>query len=123
MLNLIVHIRQFYVNENGEMKAGRIGITTSVVQFNELVKLIPKVQDSIAQYELWGTGPSPLSPLPDLPPPLIDPSLEKTLSDLDPKEKLERCHQDLAADQYLYGPIDKETRGIDHDNPVRLPLP
>ena len=47
--NLKVHIRQFYVNENGEMKAGRIGITLSVEKFNELVKLIPKVQDSIAQ--------------------------------------------------------------------------
>ena len=37
------------------------------------------------------------------PPPLIDPSLENTLSDLGPKEKLERYHQDLAADEYLYG--------------------
>ena len=28
--NLKVHIRQFYVNENSEMKASRIGITLSV---------------------------------------------------------------------------------------------
>ena len=28
--NLKVHIRQFYVNGNGEMKAGRIGITLSL---------------------------------------------------------------------------------------------
>ena len=27
--NLKVHIRQFYVNQNGEIKAGRIGITLS----------------------------------------------------------------------------------------------
>ena len=62
-----VHIRQFYVNENGEMKASRIGVTLSAQEFNELAKLIPKVQDSIAQYKLQGTGSSP--------PPLID--LEK----------------------------------------------
>ena len=53
--NLKIHIRQFYVNENGEMKAGRIGITLSVEEFNELVKLIPKVQDSISRYELRDT--------------------------------------------------------------------
>ena len=56
--NIKVHIRQFYVNENGEMKASRIGITLSVEEINELVKLIPKVQDSTAQYELRDTGPS-----------------------------------------------------------------
>ena len=49
--NLRVHIRQFYVNENGEMKASTIGVTLSVEEFNELVKLIPKIQDSIAQYK------------------------------------------------------------------------
>ena len=48
--SLKVHIRQFYVNENGEMKAGRIGVTLCE-EFNELVKLIPKVQDSIARYK------------------------------------------------------------------------
>ena len=121
--NLKVHIKQFYVNNNGEMKAGRIRITLSVEEFNKLVKLIPKVQDSIAQYKLQDTGPSPLPPpLPDLTPSLIDPFLEKILTDLDPKEKLERYHQDLAADEYLYGPtIDKETRVTEHDNPVNLP--
>ena len=41
--NLKVHIRQFYVSGNGEMKAGRIGITLSVQEFDGLVKLIPKV--------------------------------------------------------------------------------
>ena len=106
--------------ENGEIKASRIGVTLSVKEFNELVKLIPKVQDSIAQYKLQGTGPSPPPPPPELPSPLID--LEKTLSDLDPNEKLKIFHQDLAADEYLYGPtIDTETRGIEHDNPVSLP--
>ena len=78
------------MHENGEIKASRIGVTLSVEEFNELVKLIPKVQDSIAPYKLRDTGPSTQPPLPDLPLPLID--LEKILSDLDPKEKLERYH-------------------------------
>ena len=118
--NLKVHIRQFYVNENGEMKASRIGIALSVEEFNELMKLIPKIQDSIAQHKLHDIGPSPPPPLPVLPPPLID--LEKILTDLSPKEKLERYHQGLATDEYLYGPtIDRETRVIAHDDPVSLP--
>ena len=108
--------------ENGEMKASRIGVTLSVEEFNELVKLIPKIQDSIAQYKLQDTGPSPPPPLPLLPPPLIDPFLGKILTDLSPKEKLERYHQDLAADEYLYGPtVDRETRATKHIDPVNLP--
>ena len=164
--NLKVHIRQFYVNENGEI-ASRIGVTLSVEEFNELMKLIPKVQESIARYELRDTGissgsfelvlpvldldtvflpslqsqePLPIiqdkelldsqpkfpSPSPstsiDVLPPLIDPSLEKTLIGLSPKEKLERYHQDLAADEYVHGPTtDKETRVTEQENPVSLP--
>ena len=118
--NLKVHIRQFYVNENGKIKASRIGITLSVEEFNELAKLIPKIQDSIAQYKLQNIGPSLPPPLPVLSPALID--LEKILTDLSPKEKLERYHRDLAADEYLYGPtIDRETRVTEHDDPVNLP--
>ena len=99
--NLKVHIRQFYVNENSEMKASRIGITLSVEEFNEPVKLTPKLQNSIRQYKSHHIGPSP-------PPPLID--LDKILTDLSPKEKLERYYQDLAADEYMYGPtMDRET--------------
>ena len=110
--NLEVHIRQFYVNGNGEMKASRIGITLYVEEFNELVKRIPKIKDSITQYKLQNIGPSP--------PPTID--LEKILTDLGPKEKLERYHQDLDADEHLYAPtIDRETRVIEHDDPVNLP--
>ena len=119
--NLKVHIRQFYVNGNGEMKASRIGITLSVEEFNEMVNLIPKLQDSITQYKLQNIAPSTPPPLAVLPTPLIDPSLEKILSDLDSKEKLERYHQDLAADKYLHGPtIDRETRVIAHDDPTSL---
>ena len=44
------------------------------------------------------------------------------MSDLDSKEKLERYHQDLAADEYLHGPtIDRETRVTAHDDPISLP--
>ena len=165
--NLKVYIRQFYVNENGEI-ASSTGVTLSVEEFNELVKLSPKVQESIARYELRDTGISsgpfelvlpvldldtiflpslqsqeplpiiqdkelldsqpkfpspPLSTSPDVPPPLIiNPFLEKTLIGLSPKEKLERYHQDLAADEYLYGQTtDKETLVTEHDNPVSLP--
>ena len=63
--NLKVHIRQFYVNENSEVKASRIGSILSVEEFNELVKLTPKIQNSIRQYKSHHIGPSP-------PPPLID---------------------------------------------------
>ena len=131
--NLKVHIRQFYVDGNGEMKAGRIGITLSLEEFNKLVTLIPQVQEGIARFEIRDTGISsspfavsqaeaifpdldsvflpsppsqepistirddelldsqpkfalPPSPLTDVPP-LVNPSLEKILSDLSPKDK------------------------------------
>ena len=62
-----VYILQFYINGNGEMKPGKSGITLELKEFEELVKLIPKVQDSIARYELRDTGiPSSPSEL-DLP--------------------------------------------------------
>ena len=51
-----VYILQFYVNGNGEIKPGKSSITLELEEFEELVKLIPKVQDSIARYELRDTG-------------------------------------------------------------------
>ena len=57
-----VYILQFYINGNGEMKPGKSSITLELEEFEELVKLIPKLQDSIARYELRGTG-IPSSPL------------------------------------------------------------
>ena len=41
---------------------------------------------------------------------------------MDQKKKIERYHQDLDADGHLYGPTtDRETRVIEHDDPVNLP--
>ena len=53
-----VYILQFYLNGNGEMKPGKSWITLELDEFDELVKLIPKVQNSIARYELKDTGVS-----------------------------------------------------------------
>ena len=74
--NLKVHVRPFYVNGNGEMKASRIGITLSVEEFNELVKLIPKIKDSItllssAEARVTNSNNHPIlrrKPLPDATP-------------------------------------------------------
>ena len=115
------------MNEKEEKKPGKNGTTLELEEFCELVKLIPKVQESIAKYERRDTGISsspfepdlpvldldtvflpsppsqetfpiirnqelldsqpkfpspPPSTFPDVPPPLIDPSLEKILSDI-----------------------------------------
>ena len=51
-----VHIRQFYVNQNGEKKPGKNGIVLELDRFDALAKLVSKVQDSIARYELKDTG-------------------------------------------------------------------
>ena len=45
----------FSVNVKGEKKPGKNGITLELEEFRELVKVIPKVQDSIAKYELRDT--------------------------------------------------------------------
>ena len=52
------------------MKPGKSRITLELEEFEELVKLIPKVQDSIAMYELRDTG-IPSSPL-ELDLPVLD---------------------------------------------------
>ena len=67
MGKLKVHIRQFYVNKKGEKKPGKNGIVLELDEFKALAKLVPKVQDSIARYELRDTEiPSSLFEL-DLP--------------------------------------------------------
>ena len=55
-VNLEMHIRQFYVNENGEEKAGRVGIILSIDEFNPMLKIVAKIQDSIARYDMRDTG-------------------------------------------------------------------
>ena len=56
MGKLKIHIRQFYVNEKGEKKPGKNGITLDLEEFDQLVKLIPQVKMSIERYELRDTG-------------------------------------------------------------------
>ena len=53
---LKVHIRQFYVNKKGESKPGKNGIVLDLEEFEALAKLVPKVQNSIAKYEIRDTG-------------------------------------------------------------------
>ena len=83
-------------------------------QTQELISIIldDELLDSQPKFAL---PPSSLSDLP----PLVDSTLEKILSDLTPKEKLESYHQDLAADEYMYQPtVNEETRVTEHDIPV-----
>ena len=70
MGKLKVHIRQFYMNEKGERKPGKNGIVLELDEFEALAKLVPKVQHSIARYELKDTG-IPSSPF-DLDLPVLD---------------------------------------------------
>ena len=52
MGKLKVHIRQFYVNGNGEIKPGKSGIVLNLKEFDKLVELIPQIKESIERYEL-----------------------------------------------------------------------
>ena len=128
------------MNEKGEKKPGKNRMTLELEDFDELVKLIPKVQDSIARYELSDTGthsspfeldlpvldldtvflpsPPPQEPFPiirdeelldsqlkfpspppstfpDVPPPLIDSSIDKILSDIRVGERSEPTEIDF----------------------------
>ena len=167
MGKLKVHIRQFYVNGNGEIKPGKSGITLEIEEFYKLVELIPQIKRSIESCELKDTAipsspfqldlpvldldtvflpsppsqePIPFTPdeelfdsqpkFPSLPPSpalpyassLMEPSLEKYLSDLSPKEKLEIYYQDLATDEYLFGPsVNEKAVVFESGNPVSLP--
>ena len=47
-----VHICQFYVNGNGEIKPGKSGIVLDLKEFDKLVELIPQIKESIERYEL-----------------------------------------------------------------------
>ena len=52
MGKLKVHIRQFYVNGNGEIKPDESGIVLDLKEFDKLVELIPQIKESIESYEL-----------------------------------------------------------------------
>ena len=70
MGKLKVHIEQCYMNEKGEKKSGKNGITLELKEFEALAKHVPKVQDRIARYELKDTG-IPSSPF-ELDLPVLD---------------------------------------------------
>ena len=55
MGKLKVHIQQFYVNGNGEIKPGKSGIVLEMEEFYKLVELIPQIKRSIERYELKDT--------------------------------------------------------------------
>ena len=55
MGKLKVHIRQFYVNRNGEIKPGESGIVLEIEEFYKLVELIPQIKRSIERYEFKDT--------------------------------------------------------------------
>ena len=52
MGKLKVHIRQFYIDGNGEMKPGKSGIVLEIEEFYKLVELIPQIKRSTERYEL-----------------------------------------------------------------------
>ena len=52
MGKLKIHIRQFYVNGNGEIKPGKSGMVLDLKEFDKLVELIPQIKESIERYEL-----------------------------------------------------------------------
>ena len=52
MGKLKVHICQFYVNGNGEIKPGKSGIVLEIKEFDKLVELIPQIEKSIESNEL-----------------------------------------------------------------------
>ena len=47
MGKLKVHIRQFYINGNGEIKPGKGSIVLEIEEFDKLVELIPQIKKSI----------------------------------------------------------------------------
>ena len=55
MGKLKVHVRQFYVNGNGEIKPGKSGIVLEIEEVYKLVELIPQIKRSIERYELKDT--------------------------------------------------------------------
>ena len=56
MGNLKVHIGQLCVNDKGEKKPDKKGMTLELEEFDAMVRLIPQIQESIARYELRDTG-------------------------------------------------------------------
>ena len=56
MGRLKVHIRQFYIDGNGEIKPGKSGIVLEIEEFNKLIELIPQIKESIERYDLKDTA-------------------------------------------------------------------
>ena len=104
MGKLKVHIGQFYVNGNGEIKPGKSGMVLEIKEFDKLVELIPQIKESIERYELKDTV-IPSSPFQlDLPvldldtvflpsPPMQEPtSIPQDEELFDSETKFPHCH-------------------------------
>ena len=85
------------MNGNGEMKPGKSGIT---LEFEELVKLIPKAQDSIARYELKDTGVS-TTPM-ELDIPVLDLDKLEFICEVASVESMKKVERKFLADTLLH---------------------
>ena len=120
MGKLKVHIRQFYVNEKGQNKPGKNGIVLELDEFEALAKLVPKVQDRIARYELKDTG-IPSSPFePDFPVLDIDtvflpsPPLQEPIPIIRNEELLDSQPKFLSSPQLFIEPsLENELNDLD----------
>ena len=131
MIELIPQIKRSierYELKDTVIPSSSFQLDLPVLDFDTVFLPSPPSQEPIPiarDEELFDSQPKfpSLPPSPALPSAcsLMEPSLEKYLSDLSPKEKLEIYYQDLATDEYLFRPsINEEAVAFESENPVSL---